>query len=76
MRCDQHGKEVQGHCQWCGKMLCKQCVAKSHNGKLFCDKCGANLAPALRNIQLKQIREEQKLESRDATIQRILHREF
>ena len=76
MRCEQHKKEIQGHCQWCGKMLCKQCVAKSHNDKLFCEKCGKDLAPAIRNVQLKEIREQAKVESRDETVQRILNREF
>ena len=76
MRCEQHGKAVQGHCQWCGKLLCKQCVAKSHNGKLFCDKCGEDLAPTLRTIQLKQIREEAATQDRRATVERILRREF
>ncbi len=76
MRCEQHKKDVEGHCQWCGKLLCKHCVAKSHNGKLFCDKCGKDLSPALRTIQLKQLREEAATEDRQETVRRILNRDL
>lgn len=66
MRCEAHGKETVGNCQWCGKLLCKHCVTKSHNGKLFCQNCGSNLGPIIERMQVEKLREEKELEFKKA----------
>ena len=43
MKCTEHGKTFVGHCTWCGKELCKLCVAKYKGTKLYCTPCAAKL---------------------------------
>ncbi len=39
MRCIMHGKEKNGMCYWCGKVLCPMCITHQNGKKRFCEKC-------------------------------------
>lgn len=44
MRCLKHHRAIVGACQWCGKQLCQNCVAKSEGSKIYCEKCAIQLS--------------------------------
>jgi hypothetical protein len=44
MRCLKHHRTIVGACQWCGKQLCQNCVAKSEGSKIYCEKCAIQLS--------------------------------
>ncbi|MEM4263574.1 MAG: hypothetical protein QW666_01605 [Candidatus Woesearchaeota archaeon] len=44
MRCLKHHRAIVGPCQWCGKQLCQNCVAKKEGSKLYCEKCAIQLS--------------------------------
>lgn len=58
MKCEQHGKDLIGTCQWCGKPMCKFDVGKTMGKKSFCKKCAQDLGSYIQNKQLDQIKEE------------------
>ena len=48
MKCNKHGKDLLGSCQWCGRELCEMCIAKRMGRKVYCRNCATNVVePAL-----------------------------
>ncbi len=45
MRCNNHKKEFEGACNWCGKKLCELCIARSEGRKFYCEHCAISLLP-------------------------------
>ncbi|MBU0536135.1 MAG: hypothetical protein KKE20_04165, partial [Nanoarchaeota archaeon] len=64
MHCAEHGKEIVGSCQWCGKQMCKLDIGKAMGKKIFCKQCSGNLGSYIERRQLDQIREEKEKEQK------------
>ena len=45
MRCQQHKRDFNGPCNWCGKKLCEMCIAKQEGRKFYCEHCAVMLVP-------------------------------
>ena len=50
-KCFQHNKNAAGNCNWCGKAICENCVAKYDGKKIYCSKCAAELSPIITRRQ-------------------------
>jgi hypothetical protein len=62
MICEQHGKEIIGACQWCGKTLCKFDIGKTMGKKMYCKKCSQEMGGYIQGKQIEQIKEENDAE--------------
>jgi hypothetical protein len=43
-RCLKHRRDTITECIWCGKALCKFCIAKQEGRKSYCAGCATQLA--------------------------------
>ena len=64
MKCSKHQKQSVATCQWCGKLLCRECIAKTNGKKAYCVDCSANVGRYVEKIQLEQIRKEREAEEK------------
>ncbi len=46
-KCAQHNKMAVGNCNWCGRALCQNCIAKYEGKKIYCSKCMSELSPII-----------------------------
>ena len=44
MRCNKHRKQLLAQCMWCGKALCRYCIAKQDGRKTYCAPCASKLS--------------------------------
>lgn len=66
MRCERHNKDVVTNCQWCGKDLCKLCIAKTNGKKAYCVSCSQRVGDMITKKQVEQIKEEEKQERKSS----------
>lgn len=64
MKCSKHQKQSIATCQWCGKLLCRECIGKTNGKKAYCTECSNQVGGYVQRIQLEQIRKENEAEKR------------
>lgn len=64
MKCAKHNQDSIASCQWCGKLLCRQCIAKTNGKKAYCVECSGNIGRHIEAMQLEQIRKEREMEEK------------
>lgn len=64
MKCSKHQKQSVATCQWCGKLLCKECIGKTNGRKAYCKECSNNVGQYVERIQLEKIRQEREVEQK------------
>ena len=64
MKCQKHEKQSIGTCQWCGKLLCRECVGKSMGKKLFCRECSGGIGDIIQQRQLDMLKEQNEKEKK------------
>ena len=64
MKCKKHNKDILTNCQWCGKDLCRLCIAKTDGRKAYCANCASHIGVFLQKKQINKIKEEEKREQK------------
>ncbi|PIN86327.1 hypothetical protein COV19_05985 [Candidatus Woesearchaeota archaeon CG10_big_fil_rev_8_21_14_0_10_44_13] len=64
MKCSKHQKQSIATCQWCGKLLCRECIAKTNGKKAYCTDCSGQVGEYVQRIQLDQIRKDAEAEQK------------
>lgn len=64
MKCQKHQKQSVGTCQWCGKLLCKECIGKTNAKKMYCKECSVQIGEHIQRRQLEQIKKERETEQK------------
>jgi len=72
MKCSKHNKTRVGSCQWCGKTVCRLCVAKKMGKQMFCGGCSGSIGGIIEKRQLEKIREQRKALELKKDYERIL----
>ncbi|MCX8147219.1 MAG: hypothetical protein N3D84_02005 [Candidatus Woesearchaeota archaeon] len=76
MKCEKHGKDIIGTCQWCGRPLCKFDVGKKMGKKMFCSQCSIELGSYIQRKQLEQIKEEKAQEEKKKKLARMIFKDY
>lgn len=74
MKCTKHNQPSAGTCQWCGKLICKECIAKTSGKKAYCRECSNQVGEYIERMQLEQIRKERETEEKKKRFSGIFER--
>lgn len=74
MKCEKHHGLIIVACQWCGKQLCRECIAKTDGKKAYCQECSTKIGTYIQQKQLDQIKKEREAEKKQSRYSGVFKR--